>query len=77
MRTFGNVLTFFLMLITVMTLFLIADGVASGVLFIIVSCFVNNVVALAVSKWVLFILFILELLFTVPAIIKCLDRGGR
>lgn len=62
--------------LTVLSIFLIADLVLMGIISLIITIF-DKASAVQVFKWGMAILFSIEFLLTIPAVIKSRNEGGK
>ena len=67
---------FVMTVLTVLAIFFLADSILMGVIAIVISLF-DKVVAMAVFKWGVAILFSIETLLTIPAVIKSRNEGDK
>lgn len=63
-------------LITVLIVFLIADVVFAGLVYYII-CIWSKVIALKVFGWIVFCMFFLQALFSIPCTFKVIKEGDE
>lgn len=62
--------------IMVLLVFLICDTLFAGLIYLLVSVW-SKAIALSVFKWVVIVMFVLQILFTIPVVIKGCKEGDE
>lgn len=62
--------------IMVLLVFLICDALFAGLVYLLVSIW-SKVVALSVFKWIVLVMFAVQVLFTIPVAIKGYKEGDE
>ena len=62
--------------IMVLLVFLICDALFAGLVYLLVSIW-SKVVALSIFKWIVLVMFAVQILFTIPVAIKGYKEGDE
>ena len=62
--------------IMVLLVFLICDALFAGLVYLLVSIW-SKVVALSIFKWIVLVMFAVQILFTIPVAIKGCKEGDE
>lgn len=62
--------------IMVLLVFLICDALFSGLVYLLVSIW-SKVIALSIFKWIVLVMFAVQILFTIPVAIKGYKEGDE
>lgn len=62
--------------IMVLLVFLICDALFAGLVYLLVSIW-SKVIALSIFKWIVLIMFAVQVLFTIPVAIKGCKEGDE
>lgn len=62
--------------IMVLLVFLICDALFAGLVYLLVSIW-SKVVALSIFKWIVLVMFAVQVLFTIPVAIKGCKEGDE
>ena len=62
--------------IMVLLVFLICDALFAGLVYLLVSIW-SKVIALSIFKWVVLVMFAVQVLFTIPVAIKGYKEGDE
>lgn len=62
--------------IMVLLVFLICDALFAGLVYLLVSIW-SKVIALSVFKWIMLVMFAVQVLFTIPVAIKGCKEGDE
>ena len=62
--------------IMVLLVFLICDALFAGLVYLLVSIW-SKVIALSVFKWIVLVMFAVQVLFTIPVAIKGCKEGDE
>ena len=62
--------------IMVLLVFLICDALFAGLIYLLVSIW-SKVIALSIFKWIVLVMFAVQVLFTIPVAIKGCKEGDE
>ena len=62
--------------IMVLLVFLICDALFAGLVYLLVSIW-SKVIALSIFKWIVLVMFSVQVLFTIPVAIKSCKEGDE
>lgn len=62
--------------IMVLLVFLICDALFAGLVYLLVSIW-SKVIALSIFKWIVLVMFAVQILFTIPVAIKGYKEGDE